>query len=141
MGGSRVVFALVFVCLLASLVFASPKPGAAKGSAQLGADYVSALATADRFLQAWQAGDAENGMALLTSHAKEKATSEVLDEFFSNPGANAYEINHGKQLRGGRYEFPVVMISGGPNRHAHRRFSTIVVIHTGNNDWAIDKLP
>jgi hypothetical protein len=27
------------------------------------------------------------------------------------------------------------------NVHAHRRFSSVVVVNTGNNDWAVDKLP
>ena len=139
---SRVLFALVCVYVFATPVFASPKAGAAKASSRVDADYHSALATADRFLQAWQTGDAEAGMVLLTTRAKEKATSNVLDGYFSTPDGNAYEINHGKQLRAGRYEFPIVMLTSGvPNRHPRRRFSSVVVARTGNNDWAVDKLP
>jgi hypothetical protein len=116
-------------------------------SAALGADYASALATADRFLQAWQTGDAENGLALLTGHAREKVSREDLEAFFSAPTPAAYEINRGKPLRRGRYEFPVMLLgrsspaSGAGNGHLRRCFSSIVVLHTGNNDWAIDKLP
>jgi hypothetical protein len=103
--------------------------------------YVPALAAADHFLQAWQSGDIENGMALLTSHAKKKATPEILERFFSNPGPSAYEIGRGKLLKRGRYEFPVSLVSGTSKNSRTRHFSSIVVVNTGNNDWAVDKLP
>ena len=110
-----------------------PAPGLEPG-------YVSALAAADHFLQAWQSGDVENGMALLSSHAKEKATTDVVEKFFSNAGPSAYEIGRGKLVKRGRYEFPVVLVSTSMN-HARRRFSSIVIVDTGKNDWAVDKLP
>ncbi len=104
--------------------------------------YLPALAAADHFLQAWQSGDVENGMALLTSHAREKVTTDVLEEFFSNSGFSAYEIDRGKLLKRGRYEFPVVFVSAeSKNVRAHRRFSSIVIVDTGHDDWAVDKLP
>jgi hypothetical protein len=104
--------------------------------------YASALATADHFLQAWQAGDAENGMVLLTSHAKEAANRNVLEKFFSNSESSAYEIDRGRLLKRGRYEFPVVLVTvPSKNIRARRRFSAIVIVNTGNNDWAVDKLP
>ncbi len=106
-------------------------------------DYSAALATADRFLQAWQSGDAENGMALLSSHAKEKASAEVLETFFTTDIANkrAYEIDRGKMLQRRRYEFPVVLIGAAHSARARRRFSSVVLVNTGHNDWAVDKLP
>ena len=106
-------------------------------------DYGTALATADRFLQAWQSGDAENGMALLSSHAKEKATTDALDTFFSTDPANnrAYEIDRGKMLKHGRYEFPVALIVAARGVRARLRFSSIVLVNTGHNDWAVDRLP
>jgi len=104
--------------------------------------YVSALAIADHLLQAWQAGDAENGMPLLTGHAKEAVNKDVLENFFSNPESSGYEIDHGKLLKRGRYEFPVVLMTVSSNNvRVRRRFSTIVVVNTGDNDWAVDKLP
>jgi hypothetical protein len=117
-------------------------PLAAKTRPALDPGYVPALAAADRFLQAWQSSDVENGMTLLTSHAKETATSEVLERFFSDPGPCAYEIGRGKLLKGGRYEFPVVLVRvGSKNIRTRRRFSSIIVVNTGSNDWAVDKLP
>jgi hypothetical protein len=96
-------------------------------------DYVLALAAADHFLQAWQSGDVENGMALLTSHAKQTVNTDVLEEFFSHHEPSAYELNHGKLLTRGRYEFPVVLVtSASKNVRSHRRFTSIVVVDTGH---------
>lgn len=116
-------------------------------SAVLGTDYASALATADRFLQAWQTGDIENGVVLLSDRAKEKVTREDLEAFFSACAPEAYEITRGKLLHHGSYKFPVMLLcspsAAGATRSSrfHRRFSSIIVLHNGNNDWAIDKLP
>jgi hypothetical protein len=118
----------------------SPLAAKTRAASGLDAGYVRALAAADHFLQAWQTGDIENGTALLSSHAKEVATTEGVEKFFSNPGPSAYEIVRGKLLKRGRYEFPVVLLSGAP-KNSRRRFSSIVLVNTGDNDWAVDKLP
>lgn len=109
-------------------------------AATLDAEYASALAVADRFLQAWQGGDAENGIAMLTEHAKKSLNPGDLDKFFSASNRTAYEIDHGKRMRRGRYEFPVVIVNQAANK-LHRKFSSIVIVDTSNNDWAVDKLP
>jgi hypothetical protein len=102
--------------------------------------YVSALAVADRFLQAWQAGDAENGIAMLTEHAKKGMNPDDLDKFFSASDSSAYEVDRGKRMRRGHYEFPVVLVNRSANK-LHRKFSSIVIVNTSNNEWAVDKLP
>ena len=80
-------------------------------------------------------------MALLTSHAKKAVTTDGVERFFSSPDPSAYEIGRGKLVHG-RYDFPVVLVSvDAKNNHARRRFSTIVVLHSGGNDWVVDKLP
>ncbi len=119
-------------------------PSMAKARSAPGQDsgYLLALTAADHFLQAWQSGDLENGTALLSSHAKDTATTEVVEKFFGNSVASAYEIGRGKLLKHGRFEFPVVMVTeSAKNAHARRHFSSIIVVNTGNNDWAVDKLP
>jgi hypothetical protein len=126
---------LLFLFLLVSPLAAKTQPAAG-----LDSGYASALSAADRFLQAWQTGDAENGLVLLTSHAKEKATADAIENFFSKPGPSAYEIGRGKLLKRGRYEFPVVLVGISKN-HARRRFASIVIVDTGRNDWAVDTLP
>lgn len=111
-------------------------------AAALDPGYVSALATANHFLQAWQSGDVESGTVLLTSHAKETLSRDDLDRFFSNPVPSGYEIDRGTLVKRGRYEFPVVLVTSvSQNPRIHRRFSSIVVVNTGRNDWAVDKLP
>ena len=80
-------------------------------------------------------------MILLTTHAKQVASTDGVERFFSDSGPSAYEITRGKLLKADRYEFPVVLIIGGAKAQPRRRFSTIVVVNTGHNDWAIDKLP
>ena len=133
--------------VVASLILCStllPSPLAAKTRQAPGLDpgYMPALAAADHFLQAWQSGDLENGTAFLSSHAKEVATTEVVEKFFANPVSSAYEIGRGKLLKRGRYEFPVVMVTeAAKNARAHRHFSSIIVVNTGKNEWAVDRLP
>ena len=131
--------------LLSLLVFLSLPPFSAARIpplSVLNSEYVAALTAADRFLQAWQAGDSENGVALLTSHANDAATRDAVDRFFSTRAPEAYEIGRGQLLKHGRYEFPVVLVGGAANSSRVRhRFSSIVIVNTGKNDWAVDKLP
>lgn len=130
---------VLFVSLLIS-----PLSAAAKGrpAPPLDPGYGSALATADRFLQAWQSGDVESGTALLTTHAKESVNRDDLDRFFSNPEPAGYEIDRGTLVKRGRYEFPVVLVtSAAKSPRVRRRFSSIVIVNTGKNEWAVDKLP
>lgn len=138
---------LVFTCRLAAwllsvsiaLTAGSTK---AKPPATLDPEYGPALATADHFLQAWQSADIENGMALLTERAKENMNRDDLDNFFLNESAIAYAIDHGKAVKRGRWEFPVLLIVANAKDHrSRRRFSTIVVVNTGHDEWAVDKLP
>jgi hypothetical protein len=132
---SRLSFVILYVGILPSSLPAKTLPALDPG-------YVSALAAADHLLQAWQSGDVENGMALLSTHAKEAATTDVVEGFFSNPGNSAYEIGRGKLVKRGRYEFPVVLVVGASKSgRMRRRFSRIIIVNVGNNDWAVDKLP
>jgi hypothetical protein len=136
----RVRLCISFLILL-SLFTASGSAGV-RHTPALDAGYASALAAADHLLQDWQSGDPENGMSLLTSHAKETAGTEAVEKFFSNSSTVAYEIGHGKLLKHGRYEFPVVLVShASKNNRLRRQFSSIIVLNTGSDDWAVDKLP
>ena len=133
---------VVMSLILYFTLLLSPLAAKTRAASGLDAGYVRALAAADHFLQAWQTGDIENGTALLSSHAKEVATTEGVEKFFSNPGPSAYEIVRGKLLKRGRYEFPVVLVMEASKEvRSRRRFSSIIVVNTGNNDWAVDKLP
>jgi hypothetical protein len=143
----RFSFAGLLIPLAAALQLSGPLPAWGKSptattrAEQIPAGYTFALLAANHFLQAWQSGDAGTGVALLTSRAKTTATSDGIERFFSSSEPSAYEIGRGKLIRG-RYEFPVVLVSPDPrHNHSRRRFSTIIILHSGDNDWAVDKLP
>ena len=102
--------------------------------------YTAALAAANHFLTAWQAEDHETGIVMLTDSAREHATPEQLQEFFSPGPQAAYEISRGKRLNTARYEFPVVLFGSSATAN-HPRSSTIVVKRGGKNEWVVDKLP
>ena len=118
---------------------------AAKPKTAIDGEYVSALGAANRFLHAWQVQDHETGVLMLTDAAKRRVSEEALDAFFSAGAAReeSFEINRGKRLAPGRYEFPIVLwhTASGKNGKPHPSYSKIVVVRTGKDDWAIDKLP
>ena len=133
---------LVLVLFLPGIGLAKSKP---KTASSVDADYIAALATANRFLHAWQVQDHETGVLLLSDAAKQQTSEDRLDAFFSLGDATeeGFEIARGKKLQSGRYGFPVVLwqtVSGKTSR-LHPRFSEIIVVRTGKDDWAIDKLP
>src|SRR5579864_6338734 len=101
--------------------------------------YGPALAAANRFLHAWQTQDHETGIMMLTDSAREHASREQLQEFFSSGPEAAFEIQRGKRLDTAEYVFPVVLFdqSSSPRPHVCR----IVVVKAGKDDWAVDKLP
>lgn len=137
--------ALVLLGIL--LLIAGPLQAGEKTSPStaVDGDYIAALGTADRFLQAWQAQDQEAGLLLLTDRAKRHASEERLSAFFASvPGTKqAYQLGQGKKLKAARYEFPVVLYESTATSAGwvHPRFSQIIVIRAGKDDWAIDKLP
>jgi hypothetical protein len=101
--------------------------------------YVFALGTANRFLHAWQTGDLETGVVLVSDRERRSHNMRNLEEFFSSDSDRAYEIGRGQGHRR-RYRFPIVLITK-TGSGLHRASSEIVVVNTGKNDWAVDKLP
>jgi hypothetical protein len=100
---------------------------------------VFALAAANHFLHAWQTADLENGMVLLSDSIRHSQNADKLEQFFSNGKDRAFEIARGHG-HPGRYSFPVVLVTLRGS-HVTRKFSEIVVLETGKNDWVVDKLP
>ena len=133
-------------CLLAVAAILSPStPAWAKkrkppANAADG-NYVAALAVANRFLAAWQSNDQAAAMPLITNHAKQQSSEDDIEKLFGGPVNRAFEIPHGKALRAGRYRFAAVLLQTDDSGKTHRRFADFVVINTGKNDWAVDKLP
>ncbi|MBZ5651200.1 MAG: hypothetical protein LAO18_12015 [Acidobacteriia bacterium] len=105
--------------------------------------YSSALAAANRFLQAWQNQDHETGLLMLTDAAKQSSSQERTDSFFSSGNDAAYEIARGRKLKGGRYAFPVTFFisDSESNRSGRTQKSQIIVVRAGKDEWAIDKVP
>ena len=133
---------VVLGVVLPGIGLAKSKP---RTATSVDADYIPALAAANRFLHAWQVQDHETGVLLLTDAAKQHTSEDRIDAFFSAGYSTdkGFEIGRGKKLQSGRYRFPVALwqTDSGKNRKPHPRFSEIVVVRTGKDDWAIDKLP
>jgi hypothetical protein len=105
--------------------------------------YASALAAANRFLQAWQNQDHETGLLMLTDAAKQNSSASRMETFFSSGSDSAYEIARGKRLPDGRYTFPVTLFPyhADSNKADQPQKSEILVVRAGKDEWAIDKLP
>jgi hypothetical protein len=102
--------------------------------------YSSALAAANRFLHAWQTQDHETGIMMLTDAARQRVSSERLQEFFSPGPAAAFEIQHGRRINGGEYLFPVALF-GVSGQSVRPHVSSIVITRAGKDEWEVQKLP
>jgi hypothetical protein len=131
--------AAILLLLLPLPGWGAPHRHPAKPTPLNDAGYVSALGTANRFLHAWQIGDLETGMVLLSDNVRRSHNAETLEELFSGGSDRAYEIGRG-QGHPGRYRFPVVLVTKSGSG-LHRAFSEIILVTSGKNDWAVDKLP
>jgi hypothetical protein len=112
----------------------SPKPAAISDPG-----YVLALAAADSFLHAWKIGDLETGMVLLSDRVRRTQNPETIEQFFSADQERGFEIMRGSG-HAGRYRFPVTLVFKQGNA-ARRVVSEIILVNSGKNDWAVDKLP
>jgi hypothetical protein len=126
-----------------SLSFVGHNPSRVGADRHLDAGYVSALAAANRFLQAWQNQDHETGLIMLTDDAKEHSSADQMEAFFSSGADAAYEIARGKKVNPSRYTFPVTLFPFHPGITVPNRpqKSQIVVVRAGKDEWAIDRLP
>jgi hypothetical protein len=129
---------LVTVFLTAPVWARSHSHSAEEGPLDPG--YVLALAGANHFLHAWQTGDLETGMVLLSDALRHSQNADKVEQFFSSGKDRAFEITrgHGHQ---GRYSFPVVLVTPRGSSRVTRRFSEIIMVESGKNDWVVDKLP
>ena len=139
---------LVSLACGVALTVASPAPALARGkkhkptaSTPADSNYLAGLSAANRFLAAWQSNDQAAALPLITTRAKQQTTEEGVDKLFSGSSARAFEITRGQALRQGRYEFSIVLLQADESGRTRRRFADIIVVNTGKNDWAVDKLP
>ncbi len=96
--------------VLSSTLWAGSHSHPPKPTAPSDAGYVFALAAANNFLHAWQIGDLENGMVLLSDSIRHSQNADQLEKFFANGTNRSFEIavGHGHT---GLYNFPVVFSS------------------------------
>ena len=133
--------ALILLCVFLSSTSYVSFARVPKNSARpLDPSYSSALATANRFLHAWQTQDHETGIIMLTDVARQRVSPERLQEFFSPGAVAAFEIQHGRRIHGGEYTFPVALFGiSGQSLRPH--LSNIVITRAGKDDWEVQKLP
>jgi hypothetical protein len=132
--------------VLLLLTIAAPltaRTRAAPARSAVDQEYIAALATANRFLQAWQSQDQETGILLLSDKEKGQTAEEHLQSLFSRAdnAQEAYEISGGRKLKAGRYIFSVALFNSRNGTWMQRRSSRMIVTRVGKNDWAVDKLP
>jgi hypothetical protein len=128
---------LLLLCLVPS-VFSFARAARSRVSSP-DPSYSSALAAANRFLHAWQTQDHEAGILMMTDLARQQASSAKLQEFFSPASDAAYEIRRGRRMNGGEYAFPVVLF--GTSENSLPRVCRLLIIHTGKDEWAVNRLP
>jgi hypothetical protein len=145
MGNSLSVKIRLVVCLLLVTICSAIPAGAgshrhpSKQDAPYEPGDVFALAAASHFLHAWQTGDMENGMVLLSDDIRQTQSADTVEGFFSNSNEHSFEIARGHG-HAGLYSFPVVLVTLRGS-HATRKASEITLAETGKNDWVVDKLP
>lgn len=136
----------VFVVLVGSLAIGQTAPKrdttaiARKNALFQEAQYLLALATADRFLGAWMNDEPDLAEAML---AQPRDTPERdIETLLIRPCPCAFELRHGKRIRAGTYEFPVVLF-GPPagNSRISVKLSSIIVSRTAGDEWTVEKLP
>jgi hypothetical protein len=127
--------------LLSTPAFPRSHPHTTKQEIPTESGYVFALAAANHFLHAWQTGDLERGMVLLSDGLRHSQNADQIEDLFSNAKTKirSFEITRGRG-HPGRYTFPIVLVTARGN-HISRKFSEITMIEAGKNDWVVDKLP
>jgi len=139
----RLLILLGLLLLPVSLLAKKKVTPAPAHAASPSANYVAALGAADRFLHAWQTQDHEAGLLLITDHAKQQTSAERLEKFFAPDAVTtrAYHVARGKRLPPGAYAFPVALLEHTSTAQTRRRNSQLIVVQTGKDEWAVDKLP
>ncbi len=137
----RLATFFLLTIFLSTPAFPRSHPHSTKQEIPTDAGYVFALAAANHFLHAWQTGDLESGMVLLSDGLRHAQNADQMEDFFSDAKTKirSFEITTGHG-HPGRYTFPIVLVTPKGN-HISRKFSEITMIEAGKNDWVVDKLP
>lgn len=76
---------------------------------------------------------------MLTDTARQQVSDDKLQEFFSPGDHAAFEIQRGRRINGGEFVFPVVLF--GTAQNAQPRACRVVIMRTGKDEWAVNRLP
>lgn len=143
--GGQMKYFSVFIVLAGSLAIgqAAPKRNTTaldrKTTLFQEAEYLSALATADRFLGAWMNDEPDLAESML---GQPRDTPERdIETLLIRACPCAFELQHGKRIRAGMYEFPVVLF-GPPagNSRISVKLSSIIVSRV-DDQWTVEKVP
>ena len=77
---------------------------------------------------------------MLTDAARQHASRDKLQEFFSPADQAAFEIQHGRRINGGEYIFPVVLF-GASESSSQPHVCRIVITRLRKDEWAVARLP
>ena len=78
-------------------------------------------------------------MVLLSDGVRHSENPDKVEQFFAGTNDRGFEISRGTGNQD-RYRFAVVLVTNQSGR-TRRRSSEMVMVNTGRNDWAVDKLP
>lgn len=76
---------------------------------------------------------------MLTDAARQEVSDDKLQEFFSPGDHAAFEIQRGRRINGGEFVFPVALF--GTTQNERPRASRLVIMRTGKDEWAVNRLP
>ena len=124
-----------------------PPPAQEQTQTSYDLDYVAALAAANRFCQAWQAGNFSEGRKLLTRRLTRQHPDNRLRDAIAgplNPRHSAYEVSDGKKLGPGRIEFQVRLFfgyGGDIEDRIETGLERMVLAREDDGRWRVDEFP
>jgi len=115
---------------------------------QVDTDYVLALSTANKFLEAWRSRGQDAGLALLSPRLRKSRTEDewrMAISGISNPHHQSYEITGGKRLSDASIQFDVWLhdhYTGEQQASSPRQAAQhIILIKVGREEWEVDGVP
>jgi hypothetical protein len=116
--------------------------------AQVDSDYVIALSTANKFLEAWRGRRQNAGLALLSPRLIEMRTEDqwrMAISGASNPHHQSYELTSGRRFPDGRIQFDIWLYehyTGQQDEPSTRgKPEHIILIKVNNKEWKVDEVP
>ncbi len=109
--------------------------------------YISALAVADMFCEAWRNRDATQARRLMTKRMNRDISDERLRDAivgYANPSHASYEVFGGKKLAEGSYQFKVRLFfqyRGGHGDRLEHALDKIVIARESSGVLRVDGFP